>query len=219
MQVRVIIAPKSGADSSHLTIFVLCFRQTVGPKSRLGFKFKVTTQDQELRWRFRPSKGALIFGIYRQKLSAGAQSDFTNGDDSAVNNCSTNSSSGGGDNNKPSAASADPTSGPSASTASAKTEAENGDKNQARLPSQPSPRGNHDDLQHMMFSSAENFYRDKSESPLSLSYVDTSAFNHATYSVFNRIRVYCIECPFNVLHLPCFCLPSFVLCFTRFHYI
>ena len=43
-------------------------RQTVGPKCRFGFKFRVSQPNLELRWRFRNIKGKMTFMIYRQKL-------------------------------------------------------------------------------------------------------------------------------------------------------
>ena len=46
---------------------IMC-RQTIGPRSKLGLKFRVTSTGQELRWRFRAIKGKMSFTIYRQKI-------------------------------------------------------------------------------------------------------------------------------------------------------
>lgn len=50
---------------------IMC-RQTVGPRCRLGLKFRVTAPDQELRWRFRTLKGKMSFAVYRQQLKSTA---------------------------------------------------------------------------------------------------------------------------------------------------
>ena len=46
---------------------IMC-RQIVGPRCKLGLRFRVTRTNQELRWRFRALKGKMSFAIYRQKL-------------------------------------------------------------------------------------------------------------------------------------------------------
>ena len=47
---------------------IMC-RQKIGPRCKLCLKFRVTTPDQEMRWRFRALKGKLNFAIYRQKIT------------------------------------------------------------------------------------------------------------------------------------------------------
>ena len=47
---------------------IMC-RQTIEPRCKLGLKFRVTSANQELRWRFRALKGKMTFSIYRQKIS------------------------------------------------------------------------------------------------------------------------------------------------------
>ena len=47
---------------------IMC-RQKIGPRCKLCLKFRVTTPDQEMRWRFRALKGKLTFAIYRQKIT------------------------------------------------------------------------------------------------------------------------------------------------------
>ena len=47
---------------------IMC-RQIIGPRCKLGLKFRVTRLNQELRWRFRALKGKMTFAIYRQKIA------------------------------------------------------------------------------------------------------------------------------------------------------
>lgn len=53
----------------HLLDEIMC-RQSVGPRCKLGLKFRVTKANMELRWRFRTLKGKMTFAIYRQKIVA-----------------------------------------------------------------------------------------------------------------------------------------------------
>ena len=46
---------------------IMC-RQIIGPRCKLGLKFRVLQPDLELRWRFRTLKGKMTFGIYRQRI-------------------------------------------------------------------------------------------------------------------------------------------------------
>ncbi len=51
----------------HYLDSIMC-RQTVGPRCKLGLKFRVLDSNQELRWRLRTLKGKMTFAIYRQKI-------------------------------------------------------------------------------------------------------------------------------------------------------
>ena len=56
---------------------IMC-RQTIGPRCKLGLKFRVTRLNQELRWRLRALKGKMTFAIYRQKIATISSSSMQN---------------------------------------------------------------------------------------------------------------------------------------------
>ena len=56
---------------------IMC-RQTIGPRCKLGLKFRVTRLNQELRWRLRALKGKMTFAIYRQKIATISSSSVQN---------------------------------------------------------------------------------------------------------------------------------------------